>query len=388
MYNSVMAKSDGKIRVALLTYAVDGQKAQGTAIVARKSVEAFARHRDEFDVTLLHYDPSDDPIYTLGFREVLFPTFRIKFLNRRSLRMIYYFLTTKDRYDVMQWFLPRLYPLFWLAPARYIIATLHGAGDLTPDGRFILSRTVFNWTLKLFHRKVRMALAGSEYARKDIIRGYGFDAERVVTINYAAEHTYSPAAEAEIKRVKKKYDLPEKFFLGLARHIPTKNVVRTMQAFDVFCEKDVDSGLHFVHVGRKDVDTPRLEEVVRNSKYGERIHMVNYVDENDMRAIYSAAYALVFPILNEGLGLPTMEAMRCGTPTVTSHTAFPEIQEDEAVLVDPYRVEEIAAAMQKLAIDPALRQKISESGLEKAKQFTWEVMGEKLIALYREMIKR
>jgi len=376
-----------KIRVGLMTYAIDGRKAKGTAVVARKSVEALLRARNQFELTFLHFERSDDAIYSHGVREVMFPVFRLRYLNHRFFRMTYYFLTTKDRYDVVEWFQSRLYPFFWLAPARYIVAALHGAGDLTPDGRFILSRTIFNWTIKLFNKKISMAIAGSEYAKKDIVAKYGFGPARVVAINFGVEAAYRPADSAAIEEVRNKYHLPKKFFLGMARHIPTKNVVRTFQAFDRYCATAPHSDFHFVHVGVEDVETPELQKIIEESPSGDRFHLITYVEQQDLAAIYSAAYALVFPLLNEGFSLPPLEAMACGTPAIISKTAAPEITGDDAILVDPYHVDEIADAMRRLAVDPSLRERFAKNGLAKAKQFTWERMGEKLIGVYDELMR-
>ena len=370
-----------------MTYAIDGRKAKGTAVVARKSVEALLRARDRFELTFLHFERSDDSIYSHGIREVIFPVFRLRFLNHRFFRMTYYFLTTKDRYDIVQWFQSRLYPFFWLAPSRYIVATLHGAGDLSPDGRFILSRSIFNWTLKLFNKKVDMAIAGSEYAKKDIVEKYGFDASHVTAINFGVEASYVESSVSEIEAVKQKYNLPKTFFLGMARHIPTKNVVRTFQAFDQFCGSAPHDDLHFVHVGVADVETPQLQKIIEESPHKDRLHLVTYVEQSDLSALYSAAYALVFPLLNEGFSLPPLEAMACGTPAIISKTAAPEITGDDAILVDPHDVGEIAGALQRLADDGALRERYAEASKKKAAQFTWERMGEKLTDVYSELMR-
>ena len=151
-----------KIRVALMTYAIDGRQAKGTAVVAQHWTEALLEARDRFDLTFIHYEKSSEDIYNHGVREVILPRFRVQFLNRRSLRMIYYFLTTKDEYDIMQWFQPRLYPFFWLAPTKHIVVAVHGAGDVVKGAPFNLMRHIFNWTLMLFKWRVSAALVGSE----------------------------------------------------------------------------------------------------------------------------------------------------------------------------------------------------------------------------------
>src|SRR3989338_5705488 len=378
----------GKTRVALLTQTIDGRSAAGTALVARKSIEALLARRDEFELTFIHYEPSDEPIYGHGVREFILSELHPRLFNRRFFRLIYYFLTTKDGFDIMQWFQSRLYPFFWLAPAKHIVATLHGAGDLDPDNPFVLMRSVFNWTLKLFHRKVSMAIAGSDYAKKDIVRGYGFDAAHVTVINNAIDPSFTRASAQEIAQVKKKYGLPEKFFLGVARHIPTKNVIRTMRAFEQFSAMYRKNDMHFVHVGSRSDDSPKLDAIIEHSPLKDRIHIVGYVDQSDLAALYSASFALVFPILNEGFGLPAIEAMAYGTPAILSRTASPEIVQGEALLVDVLSEKEIAEAMYALANDATLRASIAQRGRAKASTFTWEATGNKLIAVYRRLSAR
>ena len=385
--NTVQASQRGKPRIALMTYAIDGRRAKGTAIVARKSVEALLKRRDEFDLTFIHYEKSDDPIYSHGVREVIFPSFTIPFLNFRSLRQIYYFVTTKDLYDIAHWFQPRVYPFFWLVPAKRIVATLHGAGDLTPDNRILLSRFVFNWTLKLFNKRIHAAIAGSEFAKKDIVEKYGFSSERVHVVEGGAESYFEPATEEAIAAVKRKYELPDFFFLNVARLEYTKNAFRTMRAFEKFAREVRESDIHFVNVGNKGLEKPQVADFLQKSPLKHRIHLVGYVEEKDLPAMYSAAYALVFPLMNEGFGLPALEAMACKTPVVISETAFPEIQRDEAILVDALSEDSIAKAMRQLVEHPEIRNGLIERGYAKAKTLTWEETGRKVIAIYKKLLQ-
>ena len=86
----------------------------------------------------------------------------------------------------------------------------------------------------------------------------------------------------------------------------------------------------------------------------------------------NAAEAFVFPSLYEGFGLPALEAMRCGTPVVTSNiSSLPEIVGQAAVLVDPYDEESIARGLQAVVEDHGLRQELSQKGLAQAGLFSW-----------------
>ena len=377
----------GKIRVALMVSTIDGRRAKGTAVVARKCVEALLERRDEFDLTFIHYEKSDDPIYRHGVREIIFPRFRWSFLNRRFARFAYYVFSTKDRFDIMQWFQPRLYPLFWLMPTEHIVVTVHGAGDVARGNRFNLMRHVFNWTLILFRRRVAVAIAGSEYARKDIIEHYHFTDAQMRVLHNGAEAAFSRRSPEEIAAVKKKYGLPDAFFLGVGRLIPVKNVLRTLMAFDRFASENPGETISFVHVGAGGSERPAIDAFLAKTRFKDRIVLVEYVEQDDLPALYSGAFALVFPIFNEGFGLPVIEAMACGTPTIISETAAPEMTNDDAILVNAMSEESIANAMKEMLNNPGLRQKLIKNGFACAERYSWKAMQDKLIAIYKELMR-
>lgn len=376
-----------KIRIALMTSTIDGRTASGTALVARKCIEALLRQRDAFDLTFIHYEKSDDPIYQHGVKEIILPRLRPDFLNRRSFRFMYYVLTTRDSFDIMQWFQPRLYPLFWRAPVRKIIVTVHGAGDITDNKvHFIFSRTVYNWTLRMFRRSVTLAIAGSEFARRDVIEKYWFHPDQVVAVNNGVDPSFVRASDEEIAHVKKKYNLPQHpFFLGVGRMVPSKNVPRIIRAFERFCASSPREEIALVHIGTRGPDRDQVDALIAKSFYQDRVRLQGFIDQEDLPAVYSAAYALIFPLLNEGFGLPAIEAMACGTPTLISNTAAPEITKREALLVDALDEVDIARGMRELAEDSDLRERLITAGCSFAKQCTWEVMGEKVVDLYRRV---
>jgi glycosyltransferase involved in cell wall biosynthesis len=90
--------------------------------------------------------------------------------------------------------------------------------------------------------------------------------------------------------------------------------------------------------------------------------------------------------MKEGLGLPTFEAMRSGTPTVTALTAFPEVTNEDTILVNAYDVDDIERGIKKLVEDDANREKIAKNGFNFAQKFTWDYFKDNTIKLYREML--
>jgi glycosyltransferase involved in cell wall biosynthesis len=375
-----------KIKVALMTYAIDGRPAKGTAIVARKCVEALLKRQDQFDLTLFHYEKSNDPIYQCGAKEVIFPTVRPSFLNRRSIRQRWYLLRMRENFDVVQWFQPRLYPFFWRFPASKIIVEVHGAGDVAKEAPFDLGRIMFNSVVKLFKYKIAAAIVASDFAKEDIVRGYGFKRDQVKVIHNGADAIFKPVSREEMQRVRAKYSLPDDFFLGVGRLNPNKNTFSTLQAFELFCKKVPEASISFVNVGAKGSDRQKIFSWLESAPVKDRVSFLEYVDEADLPALYCLSRALIFPLLNEGFGLPVIEAMACGVPTVAARTASPDITEKEAILVDAYSIESISEGMVRVYKDEALAKEMVSAGLIKSKSFTWERMGERLSSLIESLV--
>ena len=115
-----------------------------------------------------------------------------------------------------------------------------------------------------------------------------------------------------------------------------------------------------------------------------RVRFTGGVADDDLPAVYSGATAFVLPSIYEGFGLPTLEAMACQTPVIASTGgSLPEIVGDAALLVDPFDVAALAAAMGRIWREPALRQEMVERGRARARQFSWRRAAEETLDVYR-----
>jgi alpha-1,3-rhamnosyl/mannosyltransferase len=171
------------------------------------------------------------------------------------------------------------------------------------------------------------------------------------------------------------------YFLYVGTVNPGKNLVRVLEAFDAIAQN--------VHV---DVQPGR--RCPPRSRYGDFIASgstsrprcrppAGSRGEGGLRAPRQAQRALVLPSEHESFGFPVLEAFACGTPAITSNTsALPEIAGEAALLVDPYSVEEIAAACRRLANDDRLRQELIEKGRRRAQDFSWRRCAEQTLAVY------
>jgi glycosyltransferase involved in cell wall biosynthesis len=117
-----------------------------------------------------------------------------------------------------------------------------------------------------------------------------------------------------------------------------------------------------------------------------RIDVLGYVSAAQLDALYSRARIFAFPSLDEGFGMPVLEAMTHGVPVLTSNcSAMPEVAGDAALLVDPFDIGELGDALLRLAADEALREDLKRRGLERIKEFTWDSAVEKTWAVYDEL---
>jgi glycosyltransferase involved in cell wall biosynthesis len=116
------------------------------------------------------------------------------------------------------------------------------------------------------------------------------------------------------------------------------------------------------------------------------VRFTGYVPEADLRALYNAAEIFVYPSLLEGFGLPPIEAMSCGLPSILSRTSsLPEVGADAALYVDPASVEEMAQAMLNLLDDIPLRETLRARGLERCRMFDWNRTASQMIDIYQEL---
>jgi len=141
---------------------------------------------------------------------------------------------------------------------------------------------------------------------------------------------------------------------------------------------------HLVAVGGDGWDMETVRDLLHDSPIADRIHLVGYVTDEQLRSLYRAASAYLHPSLFEGFGLTILEAMAAGCPVITSNvSSLPEVAGDAAVLVDPMDVDEIAEAIRSVCQDGGFASDLAERGRARARSFTWSRCAEETAAVYR-----
>jgi glycosyltransferase involved in cell wall biosynthesis len=237
--------------------------------------------------------------------------------------------------------------------------------------------------------KADRILTVSEASKKDILRFFGVDPEKVVVIYNAIDERFlAPPDEVRMDQVRQRYQLDHPFLLYVGNIKPHKNIERLIDAFGRARASGLDD-LRLVIIGDEISKYPPLRQAVHRHRLDKYVRFLGFQPYDTLAAFYRLARAFVFPSLYEGFGLPPLEAMACGTPVVTSNvSSLPEIAGGAAILVDPYDSQSIAEGMKRAVCDEATRTQMIERGLARARDFSWAQSVSTIHRIYMEVLER
>jgi glycosyltransferase involved in cell wall biosynthesis len=227
----------------------------------------------------------------------------------------------------------------------------------------------------------------SEASRRDVMTLLGVPQERIVMLPGAPHPACRPPDAAEIARVRARYGIARPYLLTVGTLEPRKNLPLLLRAFDRLRAMDGTPAaeLDLVTVGAKGWRDRELRAELALRLASGRVHLLGYVPEDDLVALYGGAVAMAYPSHFEGFGLPVIEAMACGTPVVaTDVEALHEVSGGAAILVQPGDDAALAAELATLAANPAARAEARARGLARAANFSWSTAAERLWALAHE----
>ncbi|MFH1509197.1 MAG: glycosyltransferase family 1 protein [bacterium] len=224
-------------------------------------------------------------------------------------------------------------------------------------------------------KKCLKIIAISESTKKDIIKTFSVAQDKIIVILLAASDIFQPTSNMEILQ---KYSLPFKYFLFVSTLEPRKNIVRLIKAYKI--AKSENDFPQLVLVGKKGWYYKEIFVTIENLGLEKDIIFPNYIEACDLPAIYSHATAYLFPSLYEGFGMTVLEAMKCGTPVLTSNiSSLPEVVGEAALLVDPKNVTDIAKSIKELYLNENLKNKLVEKGYKQAQKFSWQKTAEETL---------
>lgn len=225
-------------------------------------------------------------------------------------------------------------------------------------------------------RAVRSAdglITVSEFSRGEIAGLYGVNPARIQVIPNGVR----PAPEATEART-------GKHFLYVGSIEPKKNIELLLQAFARLPRTE----LRLVLAGGRGPGEYPVEERIRALGLEDRVQAVGYVSTDHLEHLYANALAFVYPSRYEGFGLPPLEAMARGVPTIVARTSsLPEVVGEAAILVDPDGPDELAAALARLADSPCEREALAARGRERARRFSWAESARLHLEFFESLVK-
>ncbi len=272
-------------------------------------------------------------------------------------------------------------PDFVLPPVRHArtLATVH---DLTfrvhPETAFPKLRRYLNSAVPRTLRRADGLIAVSESTSRDLQRLMSVPPTKITVI----EHGIGPefqrvTAAATLERVRQRYGLDAPFFLHVGTIEPRKNLARLMTAFSQLA---ADRPFELLLAGKSGW---LAEPLLAQARATPGVRLLGPVDEADLPALYTLAYAVVYPSLYEGFGFPAVEALACGTAVITSNTSsLPEVVGNAALLVNPHATDELRTALQRLADEPGLTTLAQRTGPQQTARFRWERAAQSLLKVY------
>ncbi len=373
------------MHIAVHAADLDHARTDGTRVYIKEVLSRLGACAPQEDVTLYHRH-----VFAPHHAPTQFPRYRER-------RVSAPFLWTQTRFaaelyrasaDVV-WMPVQSAP--YLAPPRIpIVVTIHDVAFRRFPQMFP-RQDVFSLNIltSLALRRARHVIAVSETTREDILRYYPFvDPQRVHVIH----HGYTPMREVSSRlrdRVLSQYGIiaTSPYILYVGAMQPRKNLARLVDAFTRIAHRIPD--VQLVLAGADGWMAQATHDAVHRSAARHRIIRTGALPFAHVRALYAAAHAVAFPSLYEGFGLPILEAFSADVPVLAARSGgivdvvAADTPSCAALLCDPYDVDDMAAALERVVTDSELRARLVERGRQRLMKFSWETCTEQTLQVLR-----
>ncbi len=317
-----------------------------------------------------------------------------RFIYNSNITPVVLFPQARHPFLFLAWFeasLPmhfkRIRPDIFLSPDGFLslatgvksVAVIHDLNfEHFPEDIPLLVRKYYSGMFPRFARKAARIATVSEFSKSDIAETYHIDPSKIDVVYNGAGSIFVPLPPGIRQQTREKFSNGREYFFFIGTLHPRKNLVNLFKAFDLFKKNDAH-GIKLLLAGARMWWTDEIRLAFEQMEYRDQVIFTGRVSDEELAALMASALALTYVSYFEGFGIPILEAFHCDTPVITSNlTSMPEVAGNAAILTDPFSISSIAGAMQKIASDPAFRQKLIAAGQEQRRLFSWEQTAEKL----------
>lgn len=273
----------------------------------------------------------------------------------------------RDRVEV---FLSTYYKGPLVAPCPTVV-TIHDVYFIGYPGRH---RPVYDAMLtgaaRLYARAAASVITDSEHSKRAIVARLGVAAEKIHVIPLTVGPEFRPASLSPAAQ--ERYRLPSSYILYVGNFKPHKNLPRLLHAYAKL-PGALRRTYPLVLAGGAGGGSDTLQALASTLGIADHVRFPGRIDDDDLPGLYSRSTLLVLPSMDEGFGLPVLEAMTCGTPVVAANRgALPEVVGDAGVLVDPESEDGLTQAITTVLTEDDRRSVLRHRGLQQAARFTAE----------------
>ena len=240
-------------------------------------------------------------------------------------------------------------------------------------------------------KRANIMLSISEHARQEAIGALGIDGSRIVNISSAISDMFSPRriGVAETELLQSRFGIHDSYVMYSGAMESRKNLERLLEAFSLL-PVELRGRHHLVIAGK--ISDPHREQLSRTARHlgiADRLVLTGYISDDELITLYSGCALYVFPSLHEGFGLPALEAMACGAPTLGSGTtSVPEVIGRDDALFDPADSVAMAASITRALTDEAFNLSLRRHAPVQAAKFSWADSAKRAIAALEEVHAR
>jgi len=280
---------------------------------------------------------------------------------------------------------PRHFGPFNLPKSIKRVTVIHDLSPLHfPEWHQFISRKLQQLFLPAILKRADYIITNSNFTAEDVISYFPFTSSKTKGILLGKEAFFQPQLNPNIL---KKYAITAPYLLHTGTIEPRKNLQFLVHTFEAL-KRQGKHNLQLVLVGKLGWKHKAILTTITNSPFQKDIKLLGYVDRKDLPCLYTAATAFVYPSHFEGFGLPVLEAMSCGTPTIAANvSSLPEILGTAGLLFPPNNQVIFLEKINQLLANKSLRSELSKKALEQAAKFSWEKTAQETLAVFEELLQ-